>query len=92
MKKLSKLTLLFIGLMLIALVAAGCTPAADPTEAGDDGGDTGEEMTDEPTEEMMEPFRIAVVSPSATNDLAFSQSMHDAVMIIQEEMGGEDAV
>lgn len=37
-------------------------------------------------------FRIAVVSPSATNDLAFSQSIFDAVMLIQEEMGGEEAV
>lgn len=37
-----------------------------------------------------EPFRVAAVSPSATNDLAFSQSMFDALTLIQEEMG-EDA-
>jgi basic membrane lipoprotein Med (substrate-binding protein (PBP1-ABC) superfamily) len=35
-------------------------------------------------------FRVAAVAPSATNDLAFSQSMYDALMAIQEEMG-EDA-
>jgi basic membrane lipoprotein Med (substrate-binding protein (PBP1-ABC) superfamily) len=35
-------------------------------------------------------FRVAAVAPSATNDLAFSQSMYDALTIIQEEMG-EDA-
>lgn len=35
-------------------------------------------------------FRVAVVSPSATNDLAFSQSMYDALLAIQAEMG-EDA-
>src|SRR5690349_18776744 len=35
-------------------------------------------------------FRVAVVSPSATTDLAFSQSMYDALVLIQEEMG-EDA-
>jgi basic membrane lipoprotein Med (substrate-binding protein (PBP1-ABC) superfamily) len=35
-------------------------------------------------------FRVAVVAPSATNDLAFSQSMHDALAAIQADMG-EDA-
>ena len=35
-------------------------------------------------------FNVAVVAPSATNDLAFSQSMYDALVLIQEEMG-EDA-
>jgi basic membrane protein A len=38
-----------------------------------------------------EPFRVAVVMPSAINDLAFSQSMYDALMRIQEEMGGPEA-
>jgi basic membrane lipoprotein Med (substrate-binding protein (PBP1-ABC) superfamily) len=35
-------------------------------------------------------FSVAVVAPSATTDLAFSQSMYDALVKIQEEMG-EDA-
>ena len=35
-------------------------------------------------------FRVAAVAPSATNDLAFSQSMYDGLMAIQQEMG-EDA-
>ncbi|MGB8983279.1 MAG: BMP family protein [Anaerolineales bacterium] len=34
-----------------------------------------------------EKFRVAVVMPSAKNDLAFSQSMIDALTRIQEEMG-----
>jgi len=38
------------------------------------------------------PLRIAVVMPSATTDLAFSQSMWDALKAIQAEMGGEAAV
>lgn len=33
------------------------------------------------------PFRVAVVMPSAINDLAFSQSMYDALVKIQNEMG-----
>ena len=35
-------------------------------------------------------FRVAAVAPSATNDLAFSQSMHDGLMAVQAAMG-EDA-
>jgi basic membrane protein A len=40
----------------------------------------------------METFRVAVVMPSAINDLAFSQSMYDALLTVQESMGGEDAM
>jgi basic membrane protein A len=36
------------------------------------------------------PFKVAVVAPSATNDLAFSQSMYDALVAIQEEMGEDN--
>lgn len=35
-------------------------------------------------------FRVAAVAPSATNDLAFSQSMYDALVLIQEDMGEEN--
>ena len=38
------------------------------------------------------PFRIAVVMPSATTDMAFSQSMWGALLAIQKEMGGESAL
>ena len=34
-------------------------------------------------------FRIAALMPSATNDLAFSQSMYDALVAIQAELGEE---
>ncbi len=34
-------------------------------------------------------FRIATLMPSATNDLAFSQSMYDALVAIQAELGEE---
>ncbi len=39
---------------------------------------------------VVEPFRVAVVMPSAINDLAFSQSMYDALVRIQTEMGGPE--
>jgi basic membrane protein A len=35
-------------------------------------------------------FRVAVIMPSNINDLAFSQSMYDALIAIQSEMGGEE--
>ncbi|MDP6619529.1 MAG: BMP family ABC transporter substrate-binding protein, partial [Nitrospinota bacterium] len=38
------------------------------------------------------PIRIAIVMPSATTDLAWSQSIFDALLRIQEQAGGEDAV
>jgi basic membrane protein A len=34
-----------------------------------------------------EPFRVALLMPSAKNDLSFSQSMYDALIAIQNEMG-----
>jgi basic membrane protein A len=33
-------------------------------------------------------FRVAVIMPSTINDLAFSQSMYDALLKIQADMGG----
>lgn len=38
------------------------------------------------------PFRIAVIMPSATTDMAFSQSMWGALLTIQKEMGGPSAL
>ncbi len=34
-------------------------------------------------------FRVALVMPSAINDMAFSQSMYNALKAVQAEMGGE---
>jgi basic membrane protein A len=51
-----------------------------------------EEEAEEEMEEPMEVFRVAVVTPSAPNDLAFSQSIVDALLVIQEELGGEEAM
>jgi basic membrane protein A len=35
-------------------------------------------------------FRVAVIMPSTINDLAFSQSMYDALLKIQDDMGGPE--
>jgi basic membrane lipoprotein Med (substrate-binding protein (PBP1-ABC) superfamily) len=74
MKSYKWLTLIIFG----ALMLSACGGAA-PTEAP-------AEVPQEPSG----PFRVAVVMPSAINDLAFSQSMYDALLTIQERMGGEE--
>jgi basic membrane protein A and related proteins len=38
------------------------------------------------------PIRVAVIMPSATNDMAFSQSMWSALQSVQKDMGGETAM
>ncbi|WKZ34746.1 MAG: BMP family protein [Anaerolineales bacterium] len=78
-------------LLAFALVLSACgggspateAPAAEPA------------ATDAPAPAVepavpAEPFRVAVVMPSAINDLAFSQSMYDALVMIQQEMGGSE--
>src|SRR5512138_2548619 len=41
------------------------------------------------TQAPAKPFRVAVILPSAKNDMAFSQSMYDALVAIQKEMGAD---
>ncbi len=60
--------------MLVAIAISACGSPAQPTTAPAAAG----------------PFRVAVVMPSAINDLAFSQSMYDALVRVQTEMGGPD--
>ncbi|MBN2549149.1 MAG: BMP family protein [Anaerolineales bacterium] len=73
MKKMFITLSLFV---IAAMLLSACQPAATPTEAP------------KPTEAPVEKaFRVAVVMPSKINDLAFSQSMYDALVMIQNEMG-----
>jgi basic membrane lipoprotein Med (substrate-binding protein (PBP1-ABC) superfamily) len=72
-------------IMILSLVLTACrtdetvTPEVEPVET--------EVIV---TEAPAEPFRVAVVMPSAINDLAFSQSMYDTLALIQTEMGAEN--
>lgn len=43
----------------------------------------------QPAGEQASTFRVAVVMPSKINDLAFSQSMYDALVNVQNEMGAD---
>ena len=67
-------------LLALALVAVAC---------GDDDAATTTEGTAAPTttEATVDTFRIAIVAPSASVDLAFTQSIVDAVDVISAEMG-----
>ena len=92
---------------VLTLVAAACggdadapvttTAAAPQTTAADTPDTTAADTPDTPdtTEAMapMEPLRIAIVAPSASNDLAFTQSIVDAVdVIVAEHPGTEVAI
>ena len=92
MKKFAWLLTLVIALSMI-LSACG-TPATEAPVATEAPATEAPAATEAPvaTEApAAEPFRVAVIMPSAINDLAFSQSMYDALVRIQEEMGGPDA-
>lgn len=77
----------FVLLVLLALVTSACGGTATEEPAVEEPA-VEEPAVEEPVTD--EPFRVAVIMPSAINDLAFSQSMYDALVAIQEEMGGPD--
>jgi basic membrane lipoprotein Med (substrate-binding protein (PBP1-ABC) superfamily) len=100
MKRFLLLITLLLALGLVMSACGGGT-TAQPTEEAEETAEepaeepapTEEETAEEPAEEPAEPtgpFRVAVVMPSAINDLAFSQSMYDALTAVQEEMGAEN--
>jgi basic membrane lipoprotein Med (substrate-binding protein (PBP1-ABC) superfamily) len=78
--------LLLLALLITACGGATATPEAEtelPTEAP-------EVVETEAPPVVTGPFKVAVVMPSAINDLAFSQSMYDALDAIKNEMGAEN--
>ena len=91
MKKFAWLLTLVLSLSLL-LTACGAAvteaPVVEPTEAPVVVATEAPVVATEAP--MAEPFRVAVVMPSAINDMAFSQSMYDALLRIQEEMGGPE--
>ncbi len=77
--------LILIATLLLALVLAACAaPAAPaaPAAAGESAAPAA----------ASGPFRIAIVMPSSTSDLAWSQAMYDALKNVQSEMGGEGSL
>jgi basic membrane lipoprotein Med (substrate-binding protein (PBP1-ABC) superfamily) len=87
MKEIYKLFGAVVVLALILTACGGATTAPEETQAPVvETQEPGEVVTEEPGE----PFRVAVVMPSAINDVAFSQSMYDALNSIKSEMGAEN--
>jgi len=76
-------------LLLLALIVSACAGPAATTEAPAPQPEKTEEAAPQP-EPSEGPFRVAVVMPSPINDLAFSQSMYDALIAIQNEMGADN--
>jgi basic membrane protein A len=76
-------------LLAFALVAAACGDDAGTTTTAGSAETTTTAGSAETTTTAAsaEPFKIAIVAPSAQNDLAFTQSIVDAVNVIKDEMG-----
>lgn len=88
---MKKFTWLFTLVLAFALLVSACGSPA-PTEKATE---VAKPATEAPTTApvvteapVAKPFRVAVILPSAKNDMAFSQSMYDALVAIQTEMGG----
>jgi basic membrane protein A len=99
-----KKSLLFVLVLTLALVLSACgsapaeEPAMEEPAVEEPAAPAEEPAMEEPAteapamEEMAEPFKVAIIMPSSITDLAFSQSMYDALVAVQAEMGGESAM
>jgi basic membrane protein A len=68
--------IILLASLILMAFAGACAPTAAPSGEGESG----------------KPIRVAVVMPSSTTDMAFSQSMFSALKAVQAEMGGESAM
>lgn len=90
---MKKITWILTVLLALSLVLSACGSPTDVPAAPVEEPQAAPETSTEPEAEPAapaEPFRVAVVMPSSINDLAFSQSMYDALVLIQQEMGGPE--
>lgn len=94
MKKFTWLLTLVLALSVVLTACGGAkTPVVEPTAVPANPTTAPVQPTAVPATQppAAATFRVAVVMPSAINDLAFSQSMYDALIRIQTEMGGPSA-
>jgi len=84
-RKLLRTTSLVALVAVAALIGAACSNKKTPTTATS-GATTGAATT------PAEPFKVAIVAPSAPNDLAFTQSMVDAVNRLKDQYNLDIAV
>ncbi len=95
---------LFILMVVMALILVACggdateeapveeVEEAVPTEEPAEAEEVEEDISAEVDVADIEPIRVAIVMPSATTDLAWSQAIFDALVRIQEAAGGEEVM
>ena len=82
-------SLWIVGILIVMLVTACATPVAPATTAPVAVAATVAPTSAPAPTVAPKPIRIAVIMPSATSDMAFSQSMYGALVQVQKDMGGE---
>jgi basic membrane lipoprotein Med (substrate-binding protein (PBP1-ABC) superfamily) len=88
--KMKKFAWLLTAVLVSAIALNACgTPAVPETKAPTEPPVQAPEAT-EPSV-AVEQFRVAAVMPSTINDLAFGQAMYDALVRVQDDMGGPAA-
>jgi basic membrane lipoprotein Med (substrate-binding protein (PBP1-ABC) superfamily) len=75
--------------LVIVLVMAACAPQAAAPAPAAPAAESGAAAEAAPAGE---PIRIAIIMPSSTTDMAWSQTMYDALKAVQAELGGEGAM
>lgn len=74
--------------LVIVMVTAACAPqVAAPAPAASEA-----PAAESSAAPAGEPIRVAIIMPSSTTDMAWSQTMYDALKAVQAEMGGESAM
>jgi basic membrane lipoprotein Med (substrate-binding protein (PBP1-ABC) superfamily) len=77
---------------VVAVVAAACSKSGGGTNASPTGGGNTSTSAGASPSAAAEPLKVAIVAPSATNDLAFTQSMVDAVNSLKDSENLDVAV
>jgi simple sugar transport system substrate-binding protein len=90
MEKMKEIYRWFGVVMVVALVLTACGSATTVPQAETQAPVVETQEPEVMPEETGEPFRVAVVMPSAINDLAFSQSMYDTLNSFKLDMGVEN--
>lgn len=95
----SKILVVVVLMALLGVLVAGCAaPEPQVVEKEVTRVVEGEKVVEQvvitatPEPEVKETLRVAVVMPSSTTDMAFSQSFYEALLAVQEEMGGPEAM
>ncbi len=84
-RRLSRFFLIIAFLLTACTAATQPAPASQPTTSS--AGPTA--TTGAAAAPSTGVFKVAIVMPSAKNDNAFSQSMYEALLTVQKDMGGE---